>query len=288
MVAVLDDYYMGITAIITFAWQFGFYIPAAICKFDKVTDLAYGSNFVALALITFFLKETFFIRQIIITIFVILWGIRLASYLFYRILKIGQDHRFEGTRESPIRFAIWFFFQFLTIWLIALPYTFLNANGTDAPLAWNDYFGWALFVIGFFCEALADQQKFIFKNNPENKNHWTDVGIWKLSRHPNYFGEIILWWGIFASCASVLSTWQFFVAVGPLFLTSILVFGSGIPTTEKSTDKRFWDNEEYQEWKSKTPVLIPFIPGVFGGIPKKIFCCEWGMYNYPSKILDNT
>jgi len=289
MVFVLDDRYLAITAIITFGVQFGFYIPAALFKFDKVTDLAYGSNFVALALITFFLNGNYYPRQIVITVFVSIWGIRLAGYLFYRIIKIGEDHRFDGARENPFRFTIWFFFQFVVIWAIALPFTLLNASVNNPSLAWNDYFGWALFVIGFICETIADQQKFLFKNDPENKNHWCDVGIWKLSRHPNYFGEIVLWWGIFASCASILNSWDWWVILGPIILTVILVFGSGIPTTEKSTDRRFWNQEEYQMWKKRTPVLIPFIPGVFQGVPKVIFCCEWGgLYNYPPKEVDET
>jgi len=280
---VLDDRYLAITAIITFVWQFGFYIPAALCKFDKVTDLAYGTNFVVLAIITFFLKETFYPRQIVVTIFVCIWGIRLAGYLFYRIIKIGQDHRFDGARENPLKFGAWFFLQFVTIWSFSLPFILLNASSANPSLAWNDYFGWVLFVIGFVCETIGDQQKFVYRNNPENKDHWCDVGIWKLSRHPNYFGEIVLWWGIFASCASILNTWDWFVILGPVFLTIILLFGSGVPTTEKSTDKRFWKLEEYQQWKKRTPVLIPFFPGVFGGVPKVIFCCEWGFYSSPPK-----
>jgi len=285
MVFVLDDRYLAITAIITFAWQFGFYIPAAVCKMDKVTDLAYGTNFVALALITFFLSEHFFARQIVITIFVSLWGFRLAGYLFYRIIKIGEDKRFDTIREAPIKFALWFFFQFVVIWGIALCYTLLNASSKNPPISWNDWLGWSLFVIGFACESIADQQKFIFKNDPNNKDHWCDVGIWKLSRHPNYFGEIILWWGIFASCASIFNGWDWLVIIGPAGLTGILIFGSGVPTTEKSTDKRFWKLEEYQTWKRETPVLFPFFPGIFGGIPKQIFCCEWGLYNYPPETV---
>jgi len=287
MVFVIDDRYLVITAIITFVWQFGFYIPAALCKFDKVTDLAYGTNFVALAIITLFLKDTFYARQIVITIFVTIWGTRLAGYLFYRIIKIGQDHRFDGARENPFKFGIWFFFQFVIIWMLALPYTLLNASSYNPNIAWNDILGWILFVVGFICETVADQQKFAFKNNPENKNHWCDVGIWKYSRHPNYFGEIILWWGIFASCASILSNWEWFVIIGTIFLTVTLVFATGIPTTEKSTDQRFWKNEDYQEWKNKTPVLVPFIPGIFRGFAKVLFCCEWAkLYNYPPKEVD--
>jgi steroid 5-alpha reductase family enzyme len=283
MVFVLDGRYLAITALLTLAWQFGFFIPAALLKFDKVTDFAYGTNFFALALFTFFLAETFYARQIVITVLVSIWGIRLAGYLFYRIVKIGSDHRFDSTRENPIRFGIWFLgLQFPCIWAFSLPYILLNASTYDAPLNWRDYLGWALFAIGFLCESIADQQKFSFKNNPNNKNHWCDVGLWKLSRHPNYFGEIMLWWGIYSSSSSVFSGADWIVTLSPFLVTLLLMFGSGIPTTEKSTDQRFWANEEYQKWKANTPVLVPFVPGLFRGVAKVLFCCEWTkLYNYP-------
>lgn len=83
------------------------------------------------------------------------------------------------------------------------------------------------------------------------------------------------------SVASVLKTWEWFCVIGPLYITVVLMFGSGIPTTEKSTDKRFWNNQEYQEYKRRTPVLVPFIPGAITGVAKVILCCEWPLYSYP-------
>jgi len=203
--------------------------------------------------------------------------------LFWRIINIGKDHRFDDVRENSFKFLVWFLLQFVTIWLISLPFIIINSpskSDSDDLIA-SDYVGWAIWLIGFVCEAIADQQKFQFRNDKSNKDKWCDVGIWKLSRHPNYFGEICCWWGIFISCASILVTWEWFSIVSPVYITVILMFGSGIPTTEKSTDKRFWTDTKYQEYKQRTPVLIPFIPGLCGGGAKTICCCELPLYNYP-------
>jgi len=249
--------------------------------------LAYGSNFVALALLTSFLGGSFYVRQIVVTVMVCMWGARLAGYLFMRIIKIGNDNRFDNVRENAFKFGVWFFLQYVTIWAIALPYILLNAQTSEnPPLRANDWVGWVLFAIGLVSEAVGDHQKFVYKNNKANKDHWCDTGLWKYSRHPNYFGELCVWWGLFMSCASVITDYEWFTIGGPLYITVVLLFGSGIPTTEKSTDKRYWSRPEYQEYKQRTPVLIPFVPGVFGGVAKTLFCCEWPLFNYPPKPED--
>jgi steroid 5-alpha reductase family enzyme len=188
--------------------------------------------------------------------------------------------RFDGVRESWWKFLIWFLFQFIVIWAIAVPYIILNSSQANVPLQANDYVGWVMFAIGFICESVADHQKFTYRRNSKNGNHWCDKGIWKFSRHPNYFGEIAVWWGIWISCASVFQTFEFFSVLSPILITIILMCGSGVPTTEKSADKRFGTSIEYQEYKRRTPVCVPFIPGVFGGVAKVIFCCEWPLYQY--------
>jgi len=277
----LDGYYLGLTAIASVGLQFFFCVIAVVFKFDKVTDLAYGTNFILLSLMTLFFNETFYIRQIVVTLMVSIYGIRLAGYLFMRITVIGEDKRFDGTRNNPIKFAIWFLFQAIAVWLIHLPETFLNADDKNEPLAVNDYVGWIIWCFGFLLETIADHQKFIFKQNPENKGKWCDAGLWKCSRHPNYFGDICIWWGMWISVASVLSKWEWFTVISPISITLLLMFGSGTPTTEKSNDEKFWNVAEYQQYKARTPVLIPFIPGIFQGTTKSIFCCEWSFYSYP-------
>jgi len=280
MIFVIDSNYLVLSALVTIVWQTSFSIYAIFSKTDKVTDLSYGSNFVVLVLLSFFLSEVYFVRQIIVTIMVTIWGLRLAGFLFYRILKIGKDERFNEIRDSPIKFLIWFFLQFVSIWLICSPQVILNANQRNPPIMAIDIIGWIIWCIGFLCESISDQQKFIFRSNPENKNRWCDEGLWHFSRHPNYFGEIACWWGLFLSCSTILSGWTWFCVIGPIYLTVLLMFGSGVPTTERSSDKRFGHNPDYIDYKRTTPILIPFFPGIFMKGAKILFCCEFPQYNY--------
>eukprot|EP01119_Soliformovum_irregulare_P019693 TRINITY_DN6296_c0_g1_i2.p1 TRINITY_DN6296_c0_g1~~TRINITY_DN6296_c0_g1_i2.p1 ORF type:complete len:175 (+),score=18.12 TRINITY_DN6296_c0_g1_i2:72-596(+) len=147
MIIIIDDGFLTICLIVSIVYQLLFYLPAAICKFDKVTDLAYGSNFVLVAILTLIFGETFFVRKIIATVAVSVWGLRLIGYLFYRITKIGRDERFDGTRDKPIRFFIWFMLQFIGVWLISLPLILLNSSQINPHFQWNDYFGWTLWLI---------------------------------------------------------------------------------------------------------------------------------------------
>jgi len=277
---LLDAYYLSITALVTLGWQLSFALYATASKSDKVTDLCFGTNFAVLVILTLFLGQTFYVRQIVVTSLVVVWGLRLAGYLFYRINKIGKDKRFDEVRGHCVRFSIWFLFQFISIWLMATPQVILNAEKSNPDIGALDIVGWSIWAIGFFFESVGDHQKFVFRSNPNNKAKWCDVGLWKLSRHPNYFGEICCWWGCFLSCASVLSSWRWFSIVGPVFITVCLLFLSGIPTTEKSSDTRCGSIPEYQEYKQRTPILIPFFPGIFSGTWKVIFCCEWGIYSH--------
>ncbi len=99
--------------------------------------------------------------------------------------------------------------------------------------------GVLLFIYGLLFEAIADQMKFNFRNNPANKGHWCDIGPWKITRHPNYYGELCVWWAVFIISSSILVTWKWIAVISPLFITTILIFGSGMPTVERSADKKY-------------------------------------------------
>jgi steroid 5-alpha reductase family enzyme len=146
------------------------------------------------------------------------------SYLLYRIVKIGKDDRFDEMRDSIVKFGIFWFLQFVTVWVCFLPETLMFSN--PAPAAYESFslrdgFGFGMFALGWCIEVAADQQKFDFKNDSKNKGHWCDKGLWSWSRHPNYFGEIVLWWGLFVVCSTTFvdAPWKYFSVVGPAFLT---------------------------------------------------------------------
>eukprot|EP00271_Cylindrocystis_brebissonii_P016203 TRINITY_DN394_c1_g1_i1.p1 TRINITY_DN394_c1_g1~~TRINITY_DN394_c1_g1_i1.p1 ORF type:complete len:297 (-),score=51.55 TRINITY_DN394_c1_g1_i1:681-1571(-) len=286
---VIDANYLGITAIVTVVYQFCFFCVAAGCRIDKVTDFAGGTNFVVLAVLTAILKGEWAVRQVVLTLFVVVWGLRLAIFLLLRILQWGEDKRFDESRNSVLQTAGFWFFQALWVWIVSLPVTFVNAKTlTNAPaIGAADVIGWTMWAVGLAVEATADQQKLAFKGSPASRGHWCDVGVWKWSRHPNYFGEILLWWGVFVAASPVLSGWQWTAVASPLFTSTILLFLSGIPLLEASADKKYGEMEEYKSYKLRTSPLIPLPPVLFGALPvavKTLFFFEWPLYN---KILDS-
>ena len=247
--------------ILIFALQIFFFIFAAILRTDKVTDLAYGLSFVIVALWAAFTVNDAFTW--IIALAITFWGLRLASFLLIRVIRLRSDKRFDGIRESFLRFGMFWFFQASIVFVILLPFLFVSQNGVLLRnLATLDVFGWMLFIIGlsvwligFVIEAVADWQKYQFKN--KNPKKWTDVGLWKYARHPNYFGEMLCWWGLFVAMIPVLQGWQIIGAISPLAITGILLFGSGIPTVEKQHQKHYGKNKEYQQYRKRTNVLVP-------------------------------
>lgn len=280
-----DTNNLSICAIVTIGMQLAFFLVACTCKFDKVTDFAGGTNFVVLAVLTFVLGGTFHWRQILVTALVVAWGLRLSGYLLYRIIKIGEDDRFDDKRAQPLRFALFWIFQAVWVFIVSLPVIFTNAPGSADFLDVTpmDIIGGILFVLGLLCEAVSDQQKFSFRNDPANRGMWCQVGLWKVSRHPNYFGEIILWIGIFIISTSICKDVQWVGVLSPVFTASILLFLSGIPLLEKKSDERHKMKEEYLEFKQKTSPLVPLPSSLYRNLPyfiKSIFCCEFPFYNY--------
>jgi len=276
---------LSICAIVTIGMQLAFFLVACTCKFDKVTDFAGGTNFVVLAVLTLVLGGTFHWRQILVTSLVVAWGLRLSGYLLYRIIKIGEDDRFDDKRSDPVRFAMFWIFQAVWVFTVSLPVIFINAPRSAEYLNVTpmDIVGIILFVTGLLCEAVSDQQKFSFRNNPENRGMWCQVGLWKVSRHPNYFGEILVWVGIFIISTSICVSVEWAGVLSPVFTASILLFLSGIPLLEQKSDQRHKMKEGYLEFKEKTSPLVPLPPSLYRILPafiKCFFCCEFPLYNY--------
>ena len=282
-VNALDSNYLGLTAIVTTLYQTLFFIITYVFKFDKVTDFAGGTNFAILALLTFFLNQTYHPRQIVLTCLVTIWSLRLSGFLLYRILQWGEDHRFDEKRGKLLPLLTFWFFQALWVFTVSLPLTFINSNDSTRSIGFRDIFGWVLWAVGFVIECMADQQKLRFKQDQQNKGKCCMVGWWKWSRHPNYFSEIILWWGIYISATRNLRGGQHAAVIGPLFITAILLFLSGLPLLEKSGDKKYGEQEEYVRYKRGTSILVPLPPGVYQRIPevvRKTVLLDLPMYDH--------
>lgn len=239
----------------------GFFGNARTEKYYDLTGaLTYLST---LALSTYYARNNFSARQISLTAFISIWTIRLGSFLFMRIHNnSGVDSRFTVIKQNNMRFLVAWTLQGVWVFLTLIPINILNQNGDNTSLNVFDFIGLPLWGIGFLFETIADMQKSYFRSKPENQSKWISSGLWSISRHPNYFGEITLWTGVALSSFGGLSyqDWRsYLVFISPLFTSFLLNFVSGIPLLENKSDKLYGDNEEYKKYKKRTPVLIPFI-----------------------------
>ena len=183
---------------VTVAMQCLFFAIAFLCAFDKVTDLAGSANFIVLALLTIFLVPSeITTRQIVLTSLVCVTRLELGAYLLYRVLKRGKDSRFDELRANCLKFFGFWVFQMLWVYLVSAPLIYVNASDVDPPLGPADYVGWAMVAVGFVFQVAADMQKNSFRSDPANAKKVCRVGVWYYSRHPNFAGEILLWWGVY-------------------------------------------------------------------------------------------
>jgi steroid 5-alpha reductase family enzyme len=237
-----------------------FFVFASAWKTDKFTDFTYGFTFAAISLFLLFFNQTFYAYQIILAAMVIIWAARLVTYLVIRILRIKKDNRFNKMRGNVLAFLQFWIFQGLAVWVIMLPVIYVLSS--NQPYAVSPLMGTGIFIwfTGLAIETVADWQKFRFKNKPQNKNKWIESGLWRYSRHPNYFGEMLLWWGVFVYSWPLLQGWGYLTVIGPLFISYILIFVSGIPPLEKRYKEKYKNNKQYLDYRRKTSLLIPSRP----------------------------
>ncbi|MDQ3728026.1 MAG: DUF1295 domain-containing protein [Actinomycetota bacterium] len=223
-----------------------------------VADIAWGLSFVAVAWVTLAIGNGDFERSLLIAILVTAWGVRLATYIAAR--RDGEDHRYAAMREKHDNFAarsLWSIFgtQALIAWVISLPIQVAATDPTPGSLGALALAGLAIGAFGIVFEALADAQLRAFSKNSDNKGKVMDRGLWRYSRHPNYFGEVCVWWGIFLIALETGSGW--WTAIGPLVLTVLLLRVSGVALTEKTISSR---RPGYELYIKQTSAFIPLPP----------------------------
>lgn len=248
------DNLVALTLVICLGIQAVFFVFAASLKTDKVTDLSYSLTFIAVAILLWRLSlPPFNVAALILAGMVVAWGVRLASYLFSRILHMKRDARFDGIREHFWPFFKFWFFQGLAVWLIMLPVTlWFRAPGTWSLFSAAGLLVW---VAGLAIETVADAQKCEHKRRPGAR--WIDTGLWRLSRHPNYFGELLCWWGVFLFVAGDLTGGSWFLGLlGPLSITGVILFLTGVPQLEASAERKWGSDPAYQRYKAATSLLV--------------------------------
>lgn len=250
----------AISATVAFAVNWLAFIPSTAAKTEKYYDLTGSFTYLAVTLVTVSLTSDLDARSAIAAIMVIVWTVRLGTFLFRRIQQEGRDSRFDEIKVSPVRFLSAWTLQGLWVLLTAAAALAIITSTERQGLGWVAYVGIALWLGGFTIETVADLQKSAFRRDPSNEGRFIRSGLWAWSRHPNYFGEITLWTGVAVMAIPVLSGWQWVVLISPLFVAILLTRVSGIPMLEKKADERWGDEEGYRRYKASTPVLIPAPP----------------------------
>jgi len=231
---------------------------------EKYYDLFGSLTFITLALGSLVHNGSYAPRQLIVTGMVCAWAMRLGTYLVLRIRRDKEDKRFDDAKKNPGKFFVFWTMQGAWVWLTSLPMLMVNAQVSGGPLTWVHGLGLGVWLLGFVVESAADYQKWVFRSDPKNKGDFIQSGLWKHSRHPNYFGEIVMWWAVFGVAASSLSGVQLAAGLAsPAFVMTLLLYVSGIPLLEAAADKKWGENPKYQEYKANTRDLIP--------LPKTLF-----------------
>lgn len=226
---------------------------------DRLTDMSYALSFIALVVFAFWTSPAAVSgAKVALLGMVVVWALRLGIFLLVRIWKTRVDHRFDDMRNSFWKFGKFWEFQAVSVWIILLP-TLLALSHSVLRFTIVSVVGIGIWLIGVATEATADLQKYHFSRQPANKDAWIDSGLWHYSRHPNYFGEMLTWIGVYVVAWSTLTPGQRLAGlVGPAFIVLLLCFVSGIPPLEKGADKRWGDNPRYRAYKRRTSVLIPW------------------------------
>lgn len=235
------------------------FVFSLLKKRNDIADVAWGIGFVFMAWASFFLGEEQSLRGVLVGILVSVWGVRLAWHIHKRNRDRIEDYRYATWRRE---WGKWFFLrsygqvyllQGLLLFLIALPVILINKSGGN-PFGFLDVLGAAIWLFGFVFECAGDAQLARFMKDPGNRGKLMQSGLWKYTRHPNYFGEVTLWWGLWI--VSLSAPVHFASIVGPLTITFLILKVSGIPMLEKKME----ENPEFAEYKKKTSAFFPWFP----------------------------
>ena len=252
----------ALCAALAFVINWLVFIPSALMKTERYYDLVGGISYVTVIVVAVLLSGELDLRATLVATMVMVWSLRLATFLFQRISKAGSDSRFDDIKNRPQRFFMAWTLQGLWVLLTSAAALAVITGGVREPLGPVGIAGIALWSFGILIEIIADRQKSKFKDDPDNEGKFINVGLWAWSRHPNYFGEILLWTGMAIVAVPVLQGWQWATLISPVFVALLLTKVSGIPALEEKADKRWGGQHDYEAYKRSTPVLIPKPPAI--------------------------
>ncbi len=246
-------------ALIVFLYMTALYLLALRRRDNSIADVAWGPGFILVAWYTFISNGSFTLRQLTGCLLVLIWGLRLSVRIYLRNRGRGEDERYRKWREEWGK--SFFIRSYLQVFLLqggilllnCAPILFINTYKAG-NLGYLDLLGVVLWVLGFGFESVADWQLDRFIKNPDNRGKIMDKGLWRYSRHPNYFGEVTMWWGIYIIALSV--PWGWASIIGPLTISYIILFVSGVPMTERFME----NNPAFADYKRRTSSFLPWFP----------------------------
>ena len=245
-----------ICASVSFVLHWIIFIPSFAFQTEHYFDLTGSISYLSAVALAFYLNPSVDPRDVLIGLLIVVWAVRLGSFLFMRVKQDGKDDRFTIMKTQ--------FHWFLMTWTLGGLWVFLTmaaglaaiTSDTTQPFGLMAYLGLALWIFGFSIEVIADRQKRAFKKNQQKDKEFITSGLWAWSRHPNYFGEITLWIGLTLIALPVLSGWQLVTLISPVFVYILLTKISGIPLLENRGMKKWGSDPEYIDYVNRTPALI--------------------------------
>ena len=242
---------------LAFVIQWVVFVPAYLLQTDQFYDLTGTLTYTTVTIVAVLLTPDTDARSVLLLVMVVVWTLRLGSYLFRRVRKAGKDSRFDAIKPS--------FPRFLNAWTLQGLWVSLTLAAALAAITTTEHVGLGtvtaigllVWVLGFGIEAPADAQKSRFRADPANKGRFISTGLWAKSRHPNYFGEIVIWTGALVVAIPVLRGWDWIALASPVFVALLLTKLSGIPMLEAKADSKWGGQPDYEQYKARTPILVP-------------------------------
>jgi|UPI00037123DE steroid 5-alpha reductase family enzyme len=252
--------YFLVLALILLAYMSAWFGCAILRRRNDLADVAWGLGFVLLAWLALLIAGQFTYRAIVIDLLISIWGFRLAWHIYRRNRGKSEDYRYATWRQQWGRWFLIrsylqvFLLQGLFLYLISLPVFVINRAVQPTKLHLSDYLGLLIWIIGFFFETVGDAQLAKYKAQPENKGKLMQSGLWRYTRHPNYFGEVTMWWGIWLGSLSIPGSW--FTVIGPITITYLILKVSGIPLLEQ----KYAGRPDFEAYRQRTSAFFPLPP----------------------------
>ena len=246
---------------IAYAMQWLAFVPAWLSRSERFFDLTGSATYLAVLVVALLASGADDLRSGLIAAMVAVWAVRLGLFLFLRIRRAGVDRRFDRLKARLPAFLMTWTLQGAWVSLACAPaLAAITSRAAPSPLDGWSLAGAALWLAGFAIEVVADEQKRRFRISPANAKRFIDTGLWAWCRHPNYFGEILLWCGVALVAVPGLQGWQFATLLSPLLIGLQLTFVSGVPLLDARAKKRWGEDVAYQRYRARTPMLLPLPP----------------------------